>query len=169
MIHDLASALHLLLLLLPLPLLSGCAPDDAILELELVLPASGGSCDARTACVEAAFARDTGGTGVCGFEVHEWATGDELDGVALDASPSVLHVSVVAEGEDVAQPLCVRMRFPPAGCQGLGIDTAPHVGLRVEPAFAGERFTQVRVTIPDACPAADTDLGTFAAEPVAAP
>lgn len=150
-------------------LLSGCATDDAILELELVLPASGGSCDARTACLEAAFERDTGRTGACGFEVHEWATGDELDDIALDGSPSTLRASVVAEGEDIGQPLCVRMRFPPAGCEGLGIDTAPHVGLRVEPAFAGERFTQVRVTIPDACPAMDTDLGTFAAEPLAAP
>jgi hypothetical protein len=84
------------------------------------------------------------------------------DGITLGEDPQTVPISIVAEEEDVSQPVCLRVRF----CAGPRCDEvidaeAPEATAHIEPAFAADRYTRATVEIPSAC--TDSPLGRIAA------
>lgn len=129
-------------------LLAGCG-QNAVLELELtfVIPASG-SCGRAWYRVQTLFAAETGDLD-CAF------TGAAWDGAPTTSSrlllprgePFALQTSIVGEGAEQREPLCVRVAYcATEDCTAVadndGEDGGPTAwtGFRIERAFyAGER------------------------------
>jgi hypothetical protein len=142
----------------------GCGTEGAVLELELRLPPTGTECGADRAGVQAVFERDVAGAGDCPFAT-DWAAGDAITGLALESTASTARISIVAGEGVVAQALCVKICFDAIdACHQVGYTPRGAATLRVEPAFLEERYTELAVTIADAC--ATQALGTHPAVPI---
>jgi hypothetical protein len=141
---------------------SACGDGGSILEVELALPASGETCPALIhARVQALFERESGVPGDCGFG-SVWSNVAMHDGIRLGPLAQTVRISVVADADDVAQPVCLRVRFC-AGpqCDELVDAEAPEATARIEPAFAADRYTRAILEVGTAC--SDSPLGTIAA------
>lgn len=134
----------------------------SILEVELALPASDETCVALIhARVQAPFERESGVPDDCGFETA-WSNVAMHDGITLGEDPRTVPISVVAGGEDVSQPLCLRVRFcADPRCDEIVDAEAPEATARLEPAFAAHRYTHATLEIPMSC--TDSPLGTISA------
>jgi hypothetical protein len=122
--------------------LVGCA-ENAVLEVELTLPAQPSTGDPLFAYVQARSAD------VVSFD-EAWAGTDAVEGRALDTTVSTLPFSVVAGGASFTRQLGIRVRFcVTSDCTGLHDDQAPEVRYRIERAFYQGRRTRLsRVIAP---------------------
>jgi hypothetical protein len=120
-------------------LLSACA-ENAVLEVELTLPAQ------PTGAPLFAYVQ-VRSADVVSFD-EAWAGTDAVEGRALEDMESVLPFSVVAGGASFTRQLGVRVRFCVSrDCTGLGDDRAPEVRYRLERAFYQGQRTRIALMI----------------------
>ena len=144
---------RLLLVALLAPVLGSCA-DDAILELELLLPPI--PADFRGYAYLETLSADH--VDASDFE-REWAGGAIEDGFTLGSMGSTEDVSVVATGPSIARMLGVRVRFCfDSRCAAPQDRAVPREARWIfERAFYGARRVHYRLAIdavPDAEPGA---------------
>ncbi|MCB9596570.1 MAG: hypothetical protein H6719_27850 [Sandaracinaceae bacterium] len=155
-------------LLLAMLLLSGCA-RNGIFELEVDLPPQPPTVAPLFAVVQVSNS--------LAFDA-DWTSLERIDGLALRptcARPLVPPacdvrslapdcsevVSVVGEGDDLARPLRVRVRFcEDAGCTAARDVTAPEARVEFERALYAGHYTQGRVCV-DAVPTTPTPTPTI--------
>lgn len=131
-----------------------CA-DNAILEIELDLPAS------PSATPTYAFVQ-TRSADTVDFSVA-WGGADAPDGFLLGAAPVVQHVSVVASDASMSRPIGVRVRFcADRVCGSLSPDDsrAPEVRYVITRAFY--RGHRTRVTLVPSMPSTTPTTTTIA-------
>lgn len=129
--------------------LASCA-DNAILELELDLPAASGA--GPTYAYVQSRSADT-----ITFD-GDWAGADAPEGFLLTSSTSVQHVSFVTSGAAMTRPLGVRVRFcSDRVCGAIADTTAPEARFVITRAFyRGQRTTLTLTPMPSATPATTT-------------
>jgi len=117
-------------------LLASCAEDNAILELDVVLPVPTDETTQRFAFVQVR-------TDELGFDIP-WSGGDSLEGFRLsNGTPEerTQQISVVAQPSHYERDIHVRVHFcRESQCTGIGDDVAPEARLVVEhPFYSGQR------------------------------
>lgn len=119
----------------PLLLLAavGCA-DNAILEMELVLPEASG--DVRYAYVQTR-------SGEVDFE-DAWSGSGEVDGLELGQD---VIVSIEADdSEEIGEPLAIKLRYcTTERCTAPADEPAQEVRVAIERAFYRGAFTRIRL------------------------
>lgn len=132
-------------------LVAGCA-DNAILEVDLELPATSASTP-RYAFVQSLSAStiDFGGA---------WAGADATEGFLLTSAPSTQHVSFVTDGDAIGRPLGIRVRFcTDRVCGALADVDAPEARYVVDRAFyRGQRTRLTLSPVPETAPTT-TEIG----------
>lgn len=138
-------------LLLPLALCLAACADNAILEVELDLPAATGT--QMFAYVQSRSA-DTIDFGT------EWAGADAPEGFLLTSGGSVQHVSFVTSGPAMTRQLGIRVRFcSDRVCGAIADTTAPEAQFVIERAFYRGHRTTLRLTVvPTAMPTTHTTI-----------
>lgn len=141
---------------------SGCA-EDGILELDLVLPSAADACGATQVGVEARIPPE----GSCFFD-QEWLDGDHAV-LALEPIEVRHRVSVVATAEDVARPLCLRVRACNAdACPPPEVTIGVRAEIAIERAFYLGQYTALELGPIDLCADSRTDVGKCEVEGCAA-
>ncbi len=136
--------------------LAGCA-DDGILEIELALPRAADACGATEVAVEARIPPE----GSCFFD-QDWFDGDSAV-LALADTGSSERVSVVASSDDVARPLCVRLRAcDGAGCPPPDVTIGVRAEITIERAFYVGQYTSVALGPVDLCADSSEGIGRCA-------
>lgn len=119
---------------------AGCA-DNAILELEVDLPAS--------PMGEETYAFIQVRTDELGFDVP-WSGADPVDGFLLGPTRSTQPISIVAAPRDYDRNVRVRATFcSQPRCDGFGDDIAPERRLEIEHPFYSTRRTAATWRIED--------------------
>jgi hypothetical protein len=133
---SIGSALALLALVL-----GGCA-ENAVLEVELTLPAQPAAPSPPLFAYVQARSAD-----VVSFD-EAWAGTDAVEGRALEDEETALPFSIVAGGASFARELGIRIRFCRSpDCTAVGDDRAPEARYRIERAFyQGQR---TRLSLPN--------------------
>lgn len=126
--------------------LVGCA-DNAILEVDLELPAATAGTPPRYAFVQSLSASTISFEGA-------WAGADAGDGFLLGAAPTTQHVSFVAEGDTIGRPLGLRVRFcADRVCGALADVDAPEARYVIARAFYRGQRTRLTLTpVPSTSP-----------------
>lgn len=135
-------------------LLAGCG-QNAVLELELTFDGTASSCGRPWFQVQALFATDSGDPD-CAFVGPAWDGALSTHGRMTTAGGDT---SIVGEGAEQVEPLCVRVRYcASADCTDVGDndgeDGAPtsFTGFRIDRAFYEGERTRLRLELrPDDC------------------
>jgi hypothetical protein len=127
--------------------LAACA-DNAILELELDLPATPAGMGPTYAYVQSRSADTITFDG-------DWAGADAPEGFLLGSSATVQHVSFVTSGGAITRPLGVRVRFcSDRVCGAIADIHAQEARYVIDRAFyRGQRTSYTISPVPSATPA----------------
>lgn len=138
--------------------LVGCA-ENAILELDVALPSAADACGATQVAVEARIPPE----GSCFFD-QDWFDGDTAV-LTLAEAPSTEEVSVVADGEDVTRPLCVRIRpCATEECPPPDLAIGARAEITIERAFYVGQYTRIELDPIDLCASTASTVDRCAVE-----
>lgn len=148
------ASVRLAVTLLAIGTLPGCA-DNAILEVVLALPAQGVECGVSEVLVEARFSP----IGELACPAVDWNRDAQTIPLEEEEASSAF-VEVIAEGDDIERPLCLRVRScRQEACLGHDLLVHPSVTVRAERAFYRGHRTRVELAIADPCESDAYDLG----------